>query len=236
MTRHVIPARVREQQINALPNITFVRWDGEYEGVRSNVVCRCAIHNYEWVGNVSNLVNRGSGCPQCSNKRRWTADERIEQINALPNITFVRWINGYTNARSMVRCRCAIDDCEWSVRIDDVVNGGKGCPQCADKGYSPSKLGTLYALRSECGTVVKIGISNDYQRRHRELVKATPFDWLCTEMLHGDGAMIESLEKAFHGMTEQVQFAEPFDGHTEWRKWDPRLPEWFNQWRKMTQA
>lgn len=29
------------------------------------------------------------------------------------------------------------------------------------------------------------------------------------------------------GKTEPIDFSERFDGYTEWRKWDARIPEWF---------
>lgn len=299
-----IPAHVREQQINNLPNITFVRWDGEYRGSRSKAVCRCAVDGFKWSATVNNLLDKGSGCPECAgkssaDKRRISTEVRIEQINNLSGIHFVRWDGEYTNNLSKAVCRCDKDH-EWSARLDhllnsgsgcpecafkvnadkkripadvreqqihelpgvtfvrwdgeysgvyskaivrcdqghewstnthNLLNGGRGCPQCAEYGYNPSKPGTLYALRSECGTMVKIGISNDYQQRHTTLKRATPFAWDCTELLHGDGALIAALEKAFHGMTEPVEFVEPFDGYTEWRRWRPEIANWFATWR-----
>lgn len=229
-----IPAHVREQQINTLPNITFVRWEGEYTGAFSKAVCRCDVDGFEWSARVCDLLNGGRGCPQCAGKRRWTADERIGQINTLSNITFIRWEGEYRDNRSKAVCRCDVDDYEWSASVDKLLNGGSGCPQCSVSGYKTDKPGTLYALRSECGTMVKIGVSNDYERRHTTLKRKTPFNWSCCELLHGDGAMIAALEKALHGLTEPAVFKEPFDGYTEWRKWDHRILEWFNNWREMT--
>lgn len=223
----------RIRQINEAQNLHFIRWDGEYTINESKAVCRCDVCAYEWSARVSTLI-KGHGCPQCVGKRRWTADERVGQINNLPNATFVRWADGkYRGTHSKAVCRCDANH-EWSATVGSLVSLGTGCPQCVTSGYNPSKPGTLYALRSECGTMVKIGISNNYERRHRELTKTTPFSWDCTELLHGDGALIASLEKAFHGMTEPVEFTEPFPGYTEWRKWTPELVDWFNTWREMT--
>lgn len=224
----------RTEQINNLPNITFVRWDGEFTGAFSKAVCRCDVDGFEWSARADHLINRGTRCPQCAGNRRWTADERIEQIDNLTGITFVRWDGEYNGAFSKTICRCDVDGFEWSASVSHLLNGGSGCPQCAEYGYNPSKPGTLYALRSECGTMVKIGISNDYKQRHRRLARATPFEWSCIELLHGDGALIVSLEKAFHGMTEPVTFSEPFDGYTEWRKWTPELTNWFSTWKSLT--
>ena len=124
----------RIEQINALPNIKFVRWDGEFKGVTSRCVCRCEIDGYEWLTTVNNLVNVASGCPQCTGNRKLTADERIEQINAKPNIRFIRWDGEFKGKHSKAVCRCEIDGYEWSANINGLVNRGTGCPYCARYG------------------------------------------------------------------------------------------------------
>lgn len=292
-----IPADARAKQINALPNINFVRWDGAYKNAQSKAMCRCAIDGFEWVAGISSLLDQGTGCPQCSGKRRWTAEERIAQINAKPNINFVRWEGcGYVNSNSKAICRCEIDGYEWASAVDNLINGkgsgcpqcagrrswsaedreeqinalsniefvrwdgtyknahskaicrcaidghewsisvnnlrnGRGCPKCSKHGFNRAKNGALYILRSECGAMVKIGISNNYEQRHAILKRKTPFDWSCIEILHGDGATIAEWEKEFHSWTEQVGFKDQFDGSTEWRKWDDRLPQWIKRHR-----
>lgn len=293
-----IPAHVREQQINELPDIRFVRWDAEYRNCDSKAVCQCLTDGFEWASSVSSLL-KGHGCPSCAGNRRWTAEERISQINAMPGVFFVRWVQPYRGAKTKAECRCrfghewvtaidyllnggtgcpkcahsrtytpeerklqidglkginfikwadnytnnlskAVCRCdaghEWSASVNSLVNKGRGCPQCAESGYSTAKPGTLYVLRSECGAMVKIGISNDYQTRHTTLKRKTPFDWHCVELLHGDGGVISALEKKLHGLTEPVAFTEKFDGFTEWRKWDNRLPSWIAQCREKIEA
>lgn len=290
MPKPTIPAHIREQQINDLPNISFLRWDGPYRGAVSKAFCRCEIDGYEWSSRAKDLIHNRRGCPQCAGVRRWTADERIVQINAIPNVSFigwasegyrncyskatvrcsvdgfewasgvtdllngkgcpqcagnrrwgekeriqqinelrnvsfVRWADTYKNQYSKAICRCILDGFEWSASVSHLVTTGTGCPSCAKSGYDQTKAGTLYVLRSVCGTMVKIGISNNYVRRHRELKHGTPFDWACTELIHGGGSVIAELEKELHSKTEPVQFAEKFDGHTEWRKWAPEIPK-----------
>ena len=126
-------AKVSEQEyierINAKPNIIFVRWDGEYKSSKTKAVCRCEIDGYEWSATLSNIIPSG-GCPQCVGKRKWTASERIEHINALPNIRFVRWDDEFKGNKSKAVCRCDIDGCEWSSMVDHLINSGSGCPRC----------------------------------------------------------------------------------------------------------
>ena len=219
------------KRINQKPNVIFIQWDGEFKNNNSKAICRCEIDGYEWSARANDLVNRGDGCPQCNGVRRWTACERVKQINEIQNITFVRWDTAFKNKRSKAVCRCDVDGYEWPASVDSILNNGSGCPRCADCGYNPSKRGTLYALRSECGTMVKIGISNDHKRRHLELARATPFRFECVELCHGDGSLIATLEKVLHDLMKPVNFDRPFDGSTEWREWDDRLPMWFEMYR-----
>lgn len=222
----------RISQINALPNISFVRWAGEYKNANSKAVCRCLIDGFEWASCANNLINTGHGCPQCAGNRPYTADERIAQINAKPNISFIRWVSVYLNVYSKAVCRCEIDGFKWAASVGHLLSHNSGCPACAQGGFNPAAPGTLYILRSECGTMVKIGISNNHEQRHAKLRRRTPFDWRCIELLHSDdGSLIAEWEKELHSFTEPATFRETFDGYTEWRKWDDRLPRWLKRYR-----
>ena len=222
----------RIAQINAKPNLEFVQWVDGYKGSHSKAMCRCVVDGYEWPVSVSSLLSTGTGCPQCAGMTPRPAEERIAQINALPNISFVRWVGAYKNQNSKAICRCDLDGHEWAARLSNLLYSGSGCPKCAPYGFDPAKRGTLYLLRSDCGTMVKIGISNDHEQRHAQLRRRTPFDWNCIELLHSDdGSLIAEWEKELHSFTEQAQFSEPFDGFTEWRKWDDRLPMWIKRYR-----
>lgn len=228
-------ASERERQINESPKLSFIRWEGEYDGAFTRALVRCKTDGYEWLATVDNLVNKGSGCPECSGQRRIPASEREQQINSLPNISFVRWDGEYRGANSRAICRCSAGH-EWSTSASALIHRGSGCASCAEYGYDPAKPATLYFLRSECGAMVKIGISNDYKTRHAKLKRATPFNWSCIEMIHGDGVFIAELEKELHSWTQPVEFKEQFDGFTEWRKWDDRLPRWIARFRLKVEA
>lgn len=219
-------ASERIDQLNALDGVRFIRWDGEYLNAHSKAVMCCS-EGHEWSSSISDL-SQGSRCPKCSGVYRYSASERVTQLNAIEGCNFVRWDDGYRNQHSKA-VMCCSEGHEWSASVNSLTRG-HGCPHCSEHGYNPSKIGTLYALRSECGTMVKIGISNNYKTRHKQLEIATPFNWNIVELLHGDGALIRNLEVNFHNMTEQVRFDEPFHGYTEWRIWKPEITSWFTQW------
>ena len=208
-------AEERIEQINNLGGILFVRFDGEYKNQKSIVVARCTIDGFEWRTTVDRLINGRCGCPHCARKRRWTANERVEQINNREDIDFISWDGAYKNYNSRAIVKCKIDGYEWSSSIECLINSARGCPKCANRGYNPSITGFLYALRSECGQYIKVGISNKPSRRHSELARATPFKFNIVEQFEGGGAKIASLEKHFHENYESAGFS-GFDGATEW--------------------
>ena len=71
---------------------------------------------------------------------------------------------------------------------------------------------------------MKIGISNNPKRRHKQLEKRTPFKFNIVEQLEGDGTKIAELEKYFHNKYESAGF-KSFDGATEWLVCTPELIE-----------
>lgn len=231
-----IPKEERERQINALPNICFVRWPNGYANKDSKAQVMCMVDGVEWAATVGSLLNQGTGCPKCSaanmsGRFRTPAAAREAQINKIKNVAFVRWEGPYKNHNSKAVCRCAVDGHEWSASVSNLLSQGTRCPRCADYGFNPTKRGTLYLLRSDCGSMVKIGISNTYKTRHEKLKKNTPFSWACICMIHGAGEAVAKAEKELHSRTEQCVFTERFDGFTEWRKWDKRIPDWLEEFR-----
>ena len=205
----------RIYQINSIEGIEFSGWVDGYSGVRSRAMLRCLVDCNEWIASVDSIVNQGSGCPQCSKKRRWTSSDRVKQLNEMNNLSFVRWDGDYKNCYSKAIVRCEKCNCEWTSRITNLINNGHGCPSCAKSGYDQTKIGHLYALISDCGKYIKIGISNRPRRRFAKLSRSTPFKFNLVEQISGDGAKIAELEKYFHGKYERAGFT-GFDGCTEW--------------------
>lgn len=127
--RKTIPAQVRIQQINDIPNITFIKWDGDYINSVSRAIVRCD-SGHEWSSRVNNLVSGGKGCAQCYGNRKFTEEERVNQINNRCGIRFIAWIDGYKNAHSKAICGCVCGN-EWVASINDLVNNGTGCQKCS---------------------------------------------------------------------------------------------------------
>lgn len=207
----------RVLQINTLGDIEFISWVDGYKNGYSKAIVRCKKDGFEWTSSVRGIVNKGNGCRKCVGKIAWSDADRVSQISALNNIEFISWDNEYKGKDSKANVRCTVDGFEWSATVHNLVNNGTDCPCCAKYGFQLDKKGYLYALRSECGQYVKVGISNNPSQRHRKLELATPFRFSCVEIIAGDGIMIYELEKYFHGKYERAGFT-VFDGATEWLK------------------
>ena len=226
----------RISQLNSIKGMVFVKWLDGYKNSYSKAIMRCEEEGHEWVSPIHSMINGGTRCPHCSIHRRAEAKRRPEKsvtadLNSLKGMSFVRFEGEYTNCYSKVVMRCKKCGHEGRSTVDSLLYGRRGCRKCATYGYNQTKPGTLYVLRSSDGAVAKIGISNNVSRRHGELKRKTPFDWECIGLIHhDDGEVIAALEKAFHGMTEQANMPEKFDGFTEWRVWKPEIGVTLKEW------
>lgn len=208
--------------------VSFVRWDCGYRNQKSIAVVNCLVCGHEFKSSVTNLTDSKNGCPKCSGKYKWTPEERITQINKINSISFVRWESEYKNCRSKAIVSCSLCGNEWGAQVISLISAGRRCPSCSKTGFNPSIGASLYVLRSACGKLMKIGISNNHKKRLAKLSKSTPFDFVLVDLVCGNGALISNLEVAIHSITDECEFGFKFDGFTEWRKWDSKIHEWID--------
>lgn len=230
-----------EQQIAKIYAASAGRYSfqivGEHTTTRATKVsCVCATCCHKWPSTVASLIS-GSGCPLCATReskeaRTMTPQDLNDRLVGLcgGRIKFSA-LGPHLGTRSLISCACVKCEHKWESVAYNLF-AGRGCPSCASHGYNHGKPGTLYALRSRCGSMVKIGISNKPEQRHKQLITATPFEWDWVDLVQLDnGATIARMEKELHQKMERIQFDEPFDGSTEWMRWDERVPQWFSDYR-----
>lgn len=212
---------VRESEINAIRGIKFISWKSWIGGAYSRANVSCDDCGTVWDATVNNLVNKKRGCPGCapekiSTVKRLSTESIIDRISSVEGVSFIRFVGEYRNARSKVVLRCNACGIEFSTTSGSVVNSGTGCQECSKRGYNNRKPGAMYALRSECGAYIKIGISNKPSSRFESLSKSTPFKFInIEEIWSDDGRVAQELERQFHRKYESAGFS-GFDGATEW--------------------
>lgn len=216
------------EYISLLPEeIKFISWIDGFKNQSSKAKFGCVSCSNEWITSIHSITVNHSGCPSCAklNSGDWKRFPKERWENLTPSgIKFFNWVGKYTGCASKAKYGCMSCGGAWKATPNSIISKKSGCPYCAKSGYNKSKTGVLYALRSECGRYVKIGISNDPKRRHNELEKRTPFKFNIVEQISGDGAKIAELEKYFHSKYERAGFAR-FDGCTEWLICTPQLLE-----------
>lgn len=203
----------------------FIDWPDGFNGAHSKARFKCLVDDHEWTADANHVFRKNSGCPECAGNKRYTPEEYEESINKAGSgrFVFVRWAGNTKRAKSKVVCRCISCEHNWSASVDSLTRTS-GCPRCAKYGFQLDKIGYLYALRSECGKYVKVGISNNPSQRHKQLELATPFSFSCIEQFEGDGTKIAELEKYFHDKYDVAGFT-GYDGATEWLVCTPQLLE-----------
>lgn len=213
-------------RISGLPNITFLRWvdaDG-YRNMHSKCLVLCD-KGHEWGAEVGSLLLTGRGCNKCARARisaasRANPSDVVSQIESFGKLRFVRWLGGeYRSNHSRAVVQCVKCGREWDAYVNNLQKG-RACATCSENGYRPGRPGTLYALRSECGRYLKVGITNSFKTRISQLRRATPFAFDVVESLrHEDGSVIRGYEKMFHGVFRPAGIT-GFDGCTEWLEFD----------------
>lgn len=132
---------------------------------------------------------------------------------------------------------CQMCNESFSARPDNILDRKSGgsqtpCNCCVRGGYSGYKDGTIYLLTA--GDYCKFGISNDFDKRYKQLCKSYG-DKLELEfiLISPDGKVISEIEKALKNKFAYQVDVGNIDGKTEYRLLsdkDPIIKEIINVW------
>lgn len=86
----------------------------------------CLIDGYEWYIRPNDILS-GYGCPVCGGKIKLTQNDFINKMKKINNN--IEIIGQYINYSTHIRCKCKIDNYEWSALPSNLLQG-KGCPMC----------------------------------------------------------------------------------------------------------
>ncbi|WVW37757.1 putative endonuclease [Aeromonas phage Gekk3-15] len=214
-----------EGKLRKLIGIEIIGWVGGYSGATSRIRVKCKLDGREWETGANRLVDEknGTGCPDCGRRlvesaRRVGQEEMERRILALSHVKFLGWEGEFVNSDSRARFSCVREDCEceWVAIADNVIRVS-GCPNCAEYGFNPGAEGFVYALISDCGKYIKIGITKDIDKRVATLKSATPFEFKLLSKKHfASGSDASKLERWFHANFKRAMLGLHFQGYTEW--------------------
>lgn len=204
-----------------------------YVNQLSKVLLTCH-HHGEWTSDVGNFKS-GKRCNRCgveSARIKMTVPvndaiaKLIDICSKREGTEFLAFDGPYVGTMGKAIFKCSTHG-EWIAEIN-AFQRGSGCPSCAIPGYRPALPGVLYALLSECGSMVKIGISNTPHKRQSVLARYTPFKFtILRELPNTDGSIPLALEKMFHDQFPSAGLT-GFDGATEWRQMSPDVTTWLD--------
>lgn len=183
------------------------------------VVVSCDKCLHVWSPTISKLTIKKTGYPKCNVRRLKTLEERVSELPEGIEITGV--IGEFTGAMTTVSLLCNKGH-SWTTNINNIVNHRSGCPSCASHGFDKCKMATLYAIVSDCGRMVKVGISNDKKTRYRSLRRETPFGFHVEMEVYGIGSEIAKMEKYIHKKYTSAGLS-GFGGCTEWLIFDQEI-------------
>lgn len=211
-----------KEQIEAIAKINpNVKVLGEITGDKTPVPCRCLICDHEWSPTPHSLKSK-QGCPRCGRLKtiqslQLPPEEHVKAILGVnPDVEILGEITGDTTPTS---CLCKICGHVWRPTPKNLKQG-KGCPECANYGFRNHLEGCLYLLVDdlELPTCIKIGVSNDFDRRLNEIVRRTPFPVHVLKVFTFEaGCATRQLEQFAHtAFADRNCHFEGFDGCTEW--------------------
>lgn len=207
---------------------SFERWDDTDHGMESRFQCRCQLHGV-WRVSAKEFIKGGTRCRECAyigrrNRFQLGKEEcelRVKSCIANPLWSFIGWKSGHKNKDSKIIMQCA-NHGVWTPTFHNFTHQETGCPGCAKSGFKPWEDSVLYALVSDDGGMIKIGISNNFKVRLPGLKHATPFRFSVVEVVPMPGDAARCLEKGIHSRYESAGLT-GFGGATEWLVFNQKI-------------
>lgn len=123
LNNQIIDDRIKERNIQRIEN---------YINSHTSILFKCLVFscNLEWKALPSNILNKKSGCPKCSNRlilNNQIIDERLSSLN-------IKRIGDYINGLTKIDFRCLITTCNyiWKTTANNIIFNLSGCPKCAN--------------------------------------------------------------------------------------------------------
>ena len=107
-------------------------------GKKSKIPLICRTCHHEWEPVIGNVINGGSGCPECAQNVSWTVErllERADKMLLTEKFDFSRITAEHIDhgKKSKIPLICRTCNHEWEPVINNVINNGRGCPECAQQ-------------------------------------------------------------------------------------------------------
>jgi len=159
-----------------------IRRIGDYVNANSKIEWQCLNCKYMWITTPRSVVDLKTGCPFCAGNLRLT-NQIIDQKLIGRNI---QRIENYNGAHLKILWNCMTCNYEWSATPGHILNGGRGCPRCANN------------IRLTNEIIDQRLINRSIKRIGEYYNSCTKIDWQCLTCMHRWKALppnVVSLEK-----------------------------------------
>lgn len=107
------------------PNIEVV---GKYVSLKTKILHRCKICEYEWETLPDNLLHLKNGCPKCGKRAKLTQEDFMEKLHDIHGDDIVP-LEEYKAHSIKIKFQCNKCGHIWEAKPNNILNG-KGCPKC----------------------------------------------------------------------------------------------------------
>lgn len=203
-----------------IKNITLL---GTYNNLVKPTLHKCNTCGLEWRARPQSVLHsQYSGCPECSNKARFTDNSTMEAVLAEKGLTAV---SDYIGALKPLTVR---HTCGYTyTTVYSYIQQGSGCPKCNRNNWTVAEPGYFYVLSMILGNgdyCYKIGVTKHKDISNRiksiicelkeDIIKITP-----EVIVQGPAPIIKALEMKLlaQAITEHKTFSsyKKFAGYTE---------------------
>lgn len=203
---------------------------GKFTTVDGMATVLCHKHG-EFSRRIADIKSRNYLCPSCR-REAMRERNRMSESDAISRwkdacdakgFSFVGFVGEYVSAdstKATIECK---NHGQWNASYSNFVLSGCGCSSCSKVGFKFNGKAFVYALVGN--GAIKIGVSNNPDKRIKALSKNTPFEFSVFDIKEFKlGSTAMSIEREFHKSFESAGFS-GFDGSTEWLKFDDRILE-----------
>lgn len=184
----------------------------EYLSAKKKVKIKCNTHGVFY--QIAQEHYNGAGCPKCDVSYKPNTSEFIKKARRVHGDKYDYSLTRYTTCVDEIKIICKTHGL-FNQRAADHIKG-RGCRKCARYGFNTSKDAYVYLLLdTDTSSAVKVGITNNVEKRIKQLKKSTPFEFNVLDIIQVEGEWAFSVEKFYHAHLVNLGL-KGFDGATEW--------------------
>lgn len=197
-----------------------------YSLVTNPMAIKCKFHGwFNW--SPGQHIKSESGCRRCSiemnaQAKSYGNDCFIEKARLAHGDRYSYDITEFKRSGLKVKIICKTHGVFEQIAANHL--NGYGCQSCVKNGFNVNSGAHLYVLSSECGSMIKIGVTKDLKQRMLSLSSCTPFNFELVAHYSGKGRYVKDDESRYHERLMSCELS-GFNGASEWFRHDNEIVE-----------